>query len=134
MVVERKDGSLWMVARTAKGLMESTSTDRGQMWAEPSASGIKHPAARFHIRRLASGRLLLVKHGKSIEAHEGRSQLTAWTKSRALPTVPLVAWFSAVQILLAESAAAKSQSAHAALEEGAVSFRATDFQNEHEVA
>jgi hypothetical protein len=78
MVVERKDGSLWMLARTAKGLMESTSTDRGQTWAEPSVSGINHPAARFHVRRLASGRILLVKHGKTIEAHEGRSQLTAW--------------------------------------------------------
>ena len=78
MVVERKDGSLWMLARTAKGLMESTSTDRGQTWAEPSVSDIKHPVARFHVRRLASGRILLVKHGKTIEAHEGRSQLTAW--------------------------------------------------------
>jgi len=78
MIVERKDGSLWMLARTAKGLMQSTSTDGGRTWAEPSASAIKHPVARFHIRRLASGRLLLVKHGKAIDAHEGRSQLTAW--------------------------------------------------------
>lgn len=78
MVVERKDGSLWMLARAAKGLMESTSIDRGQTWAEPTVSDIKHPVARFHIRRLASGRILLVKHGKTIESHEGRSQLTAW--------------------------------------------------------
>jgi hypothetical protein len=27
---------------------------------------------------LASGRLLLVKHGKTIDTHAGRSQLTAW--------------------------------------------------------
>jgi len=78
MVVERKDGSMWMLARTAKGLMQSTSSDGGRMWAEPSFSDIKHPVARFHVRRLASGRLLLIKHGRTIDTHEGRSQLTAW--------------------------------------------------------
>ena len=78
MVVERKDGSLWMLARTTKGLMQSTSSDRGLTWADPSATEIKHPAARFHVRRLASGRILLVKHGATIETHQGRSQLTAW--------------------------------------------------------
>lgn len=78
MIVERKDGSLWMLARTAKGLMETTSTDGGRTWAKPQAAAIQHPVARFHVRRLASGRLLLVKHGKTIDAHEGRSQLTAW--------------------------------------------------------
>lgn len=78
MIVERQDGSLWMLARTAKGLMETTSTDGGRTWAKPQAAAIQHPVARFHVRRLASGRLLLVKHGKTIDAHEGRSQLTAW--------------------------------------------------------
>ena len=34
--------------------------------------------ARFFIRRLASGRLLLVKHGDKVDAHEGRVQLSAW--------------------------------------------------------
>lgn len=78
MIVERKDGSLWMLARTATGLMQSTSSDQGKTWDEPSHGAIKHPVARFHIRRLASGRLLLVKHGKTIDTHEGRSLLTAW--------------------------------------------------------
>jgi len=78
MVVERKDGSLWMLARTGKGLMESVSTDGGRTWAEPTASAINHPVARFHLRRLASGKILLIKHGATIETHEGRSQLTAW--------------------------------------------------------
>jgi hypothetical protein len=78
MVVERKDGSLWMLARTTKGLMQSTSNDGGRTWAEPSESEIKHLAARFHLRRVASGRILLIKHGKTIESHEGRSQLAAW--------------------------------------------------------
>jgi len=78
MIVERKDGSLWMLARTKTGIMETTSTDGGRTWSEPVPSQIKHPVARFHIRRLASGRLLLVKHGDKIDAHKGRVQLSAW--------------------------------------------------------
>jgi hypothetical protein len=79
MLVERKDGSLWMLARTGEGIMQSTSTDRGRTWAAPSKpEGIVQPVARFHVRRLASGRLLMVKHGETMTAHEGRSKLTAW--------------------------------------------------------
>ena len=78
MIVERKDGTLWMLARTAKGIMQSTSSDSGKTWSEPSFPNIKHTVARFHIRRLASGRILLIKHGKTIDTHEGRSMLTAW--------------------------------------------------------
>jgi hypothetical protein len=78
MVVERKDGSIWMLARTSKGLVETTSIDQGRTWAEPKPSAINHPVARFHLRRLASGRILLVKHGETIDAHEGRSKLTAF--------------------------------------------------------
>ena len=78
MIVERKDSSLWMLARTAKGIMETTSHDGGRTWASPVDSAIRHPVARFHIRRLASGKLLLVKHGDRIDAHEGRVQLSAW--------------------------------------------------------
>ena len=78
MIVERRDESLWMLARTGKGIMESTSTDRGKSWSTPVASAINHPVARFFIRRLASGRLVLIKHGDQIDAHEGRVQLSAW--------------------------------------------------------
>ena len=78
MIVERKNGSLWMLARTRSGIMESESVDAGRTWSQPVRSKIKHPVARFHIRRLASGRLLLVKHGATIDSHKGRSHLTAW--------------------------------------------------------
>ena len=79
MIVERKDGTLWMLARTGKGIMQSTSSDGGKTWSKPSfPEGIQHPVARFHIRRLASGRILMVKHGETMGAHEGRSKLTAW--------------------------------------------------------
>lgn len=79
MIVERKDGTLWMLARTAKRIMQTTSADGGRTWAEPTEPpGIRHPNARFHIRRLASGRILLVKHGDAIDSHQGRVMLSAW--------------------------------------------------------
>lgn len=78
MIVERKDGSLWMLARTRRGIVESTSSDGGTTWSKPVDSAIKQPVARFFIRRLKSGRLLLVKHGDRLDAHEGRVQLSAW--------------------------------------------------------
>jgi len=79
MIVERRDKSLWMLARTTKGIMQSTSTDGGRTWAEPTEpADIRQPNARFHVRRLASGKLLLVKHGDRIDAHKGRVKLSAW--------------------------------------------------------
>jgi hypothetical protein len=40
--------------------------------------GIRQPNARFHVRRLASGSLLLVKHGDALDTHMGREKLSAW--------------------------------------------------------
>jgi hypothetical protein len=79
MIVERRDGTLWMLARTRKGIMMSTSSDDGRTWAAPTEpDGIRQPAARFFVRRLVSGRLLFVKHGSAMDAHQGRVQLSAW--------------------------------------------------------
>jgi hypothetical protein len=77
MFVERKDGSLWMLARTRYGIGESTSTDGGRTWPELKPSAIPHPSARFFVRRLSSGTLLLVKHGP-LDKKTDRSQLTAF--------------------------------------------------------
>lgn len=79
MVVERNDGSLWMVVRTKYGLGESFSTDGGKTWSEGRpAETVKHidSAARFFLRRLASGNLLFVKHAPP--NNHGRSHLTAF--------------------------------------------------------
>jgi len=76
MIVERKDKSLWMLIRTNYGIGESISKDRGKTWSVPTPSLIQHPSARFFIRRLSSGNLLLVKHGL-IHKKSGRSHLTA---------------------------------------------------------
>jgi len=78
MLVELKDGRLWMLARTGGQVMQSFSSDGGRSWEAPSKPSFAHPSARFHIRRLASGRILLIKHGATIDTHQGRSLLTAW--------------------------------------------------------
>jgi hypothetical protein len=76
-IVERKDGSLWMLVRTQYGIGESTSDDRGRTWTPLVPSSIRHPTARFFIRRLSSGSLLLVKHGP-MDMRTGRSHLMAF--------------------------------------------------------
>lgn len=77
MLVERRDGSLWMLIRTKYGIGESVSADGGRTWSGAAPSAIGHATARFFIRRLASGALLLVKHGP-LATRTGRSHLTAY--------------------------------------------------------
>lgn len=76
MFIERRDGSLWLLARTNYGIGESVSPDRGATWPELAPSAIAHPSARFFITRLRSGSLLLVKHGP-LDKRIGRSHLAA---------------------------------------------------------
>ena len=87
MIVELKDGRLWLLARTSTYVMQWFSPDGGRTWSEPSMPTFKHPRARFFIRRLFSGRILLIKHGQTIDEIPGknagygggnRSHLTAW--------------------------------------------------------
>ena len=73
MVVERRDGSLWMLVRRLDGVGESFSFDGGQSWTPGEKSPIEGPGSRFFIRRLRSGRLLLVNHFR----FQGRNNLTA---------------------------------------------------------
>lgn len=76
-IIERKDGTLWMTARTENGIGESVSKDKGKTWSEPKKF-LNHVDSRFFIRRLKSGHILLVKHGKLHEETETRSHLTAF--------------------------------------------------------
>ena len=73
MIVERKDGSLWMLIRTQYGIGQSESHDGGRTWTRGRATELDGPNSRFFIRRLTSGRLLLVNH----YGFDGRSHLTA---------------------------------------------------------
>jgi predicted neuraminidase len=79
MIVERKDGSLWMLARTLDGISETTSTDQGHTWAEPKPSAtLQNCSSRFFIRRLASGKLILVKNGPINVRLPSRTNLKAY--------------------------------------------------------
>ena len=61
MIVERTDGTLWMLIRAGGGVLwESVSSDLGRTWSKGSPTSIVNPGSRFFIRRLASGRLLLI--------------------------------------------------------------------------
>ena len=62
MIVELRDRRLWMLVRTEYGIGQSFSTDQGRTWTPGEDSGLGGPNARFFIRRLASGNLLLVNH------------------------------------------------------------------------
>ncbi len=79
-IVEKRDGKLWMMARTRTGIMESFSEDKGFTWSEPAvtAANIQHPNSRFFFRRLTSGRILLVKNGKGLHENVGRNYFSAW--------------------------------------------------------
>jgi len=77
MVIEKKDGTLWMLVRTNYGIGESISKDMGKTWSKLVPSKIEHPSARFFIRKLKSGNLLLVKHGP-IDTKIQRSHLMAF--------------------------------------------------------
>ena len=76
MMVQRQDGSLWMLVRTMYGIGGTVSRDMGRTWTPVAPSGIPHAASRFFIRRLISGNLLLVKHG-AVDQKTGRTHLTA---------------------------------------------------------
>ncbi|MDR1270604.1 MAG: glycoside hydrolase, partial [Planctomycetaceae bacterium] len=77
MIVEKKDGTLWLLARTPKGLHQSFSNDQGETWNEPTPS-FKNPVTRFFITRLVSGNLLFIRHGTFEGEEKNRAKLSAW--------------------------------------------------------
>jgi predicted neuraminidase len=79
MMVELKDGRLWILARTKGQPHESFSTDGGKTWSEPKeAATVQNVNARFFLRRLKSGRILLVKNGSPAERLTKRTHMSAW--------------------------------------------------------
>jgi hypothetical protein len=81
-IVERKDGSLWAILRLKGGLRQSTSTDGGKTWTEPSAF-LNGARTRAYLGKLASGRYLMLYHdGPGKETKDGmsyrRESLTAF--------------------------------------------------------
>lgn len=83
MILERRDGTLWFLARTAVGvgvLAESFSQDGGATWSDSRLTGIADPSARFFLRRLHSGNVLLVKNDsrRQSPADRERTRMTAF--------------------------------------------------------
>lgn len=76
-IVEKKDGSFWILNRTTRGIGESFSTDGAKTWTPFQPSAIRHTSSRFFVRRLSSGALLLVKNGP-LDKDIGRAQMTAF--------------------------------------------------------
>lgn len=89
-IIELRDGRLWCLVRTNYGVGQSFSSDRGRTWTPGEDSGLGGPNSRFFIRRLQSGRLLLVNHWFTDEEKATRQrQPETW-----LPRRRLAAWLS----------------------------------------
>lgn len=85
MVLERRDGSLLMFVRTVYGIAQSESFDGGMTWSEGVDTGLGGPNSRFCLRRLHSGRVLLINHSNS---EKPRSCLTAYLSEDDGKTFP----------------------------------------------
>lgn len=77
MFIERADGVLSVYVRTFYGIGTANSYDNGFHWSDGKNSGIPGPSSRFHIRRLKSGRILLVNHLPEPNGSVRRSRLAA---------------------------------------------------------
>jgi hypothetical protein len=77
MIVERRDGSLWMLLRNTGGMAQSVSTDGGRTWSEGGIrfQGRTFANKRFFLRRLPSGAMLMVRNDSPAG---DRSHLTAF--------------------------------------------------------
>ncbi len=61
VVMELRDGRLWMLIRTNLGhFLQAFSEDNGLTWSEPTPTQIVSPSAPCHIIRLTSGRLAII--------------------------------------------------------------------------
>ena len=103
MVVQRRDGSLWMLIRMPGGrIWESDSSDGGKSWSWARPTSIVNPRARFYLRRLASGRLLLINthHANSrvtMQASLSEDDGRSWSRALMLDQRASVSYPDAVQ-------------------------------------
>ena len=77
LFIERETGTWWMTARTSAGIWQSFSKDKGYHWTKPKLYQ-PHISSRHFMKRLQSGRLLLVRHGMLDEKTTTRSHLIAF--------------------------------------------------------
>lgn len=74
MILEQSNGRLAVYIRAVYGIAVSYSYDGGKTWTPGEDSKLGGPNSRFAIRRLKSGRVLLINHYK----FSGRNNLTAF--------------------------------------------------------
>ena len=84
-LIEKNNGDWWCCVRTSYGIGESFSSDGGLTWSEGSDSKLGTICSRFAMRRLKSGKLILVTHlasfrmpGEKKCSSEGRKNLTVY--------------------------------------------------------
>lgn len=61
-VIEKNDGTLWLLSRTSRGIGQAFSRDKGKTWEDAGHSGLSGPNSRFNVTRLQNGDLLLINH------------------------------------------------------------------------
>ena len=77
-VVELNDGRLWMLSRCKRETAQSFSADGGKTW-QPQSTAFPHVNSKSVIRRLQSGNILVIRHGRDItKATPARQELTAF--------------------------------------------------------
>ncbi len=84
MVLEEDNGNLRMLVRTHYGIGEARSYDRGKTWSRGADSKLGGPSSRFFIKRLRSGRVLLINHHQFTR----RNNLTAFLSEDGGKTFP----------------------------------------------
>ena len=85
IIVERADGSLWMLLRQLEGNMkESFSYDGGATWTNSQVSHIAHPNSAIYVGKTSSGKLLMINH----KDFSGRNNLTAFLSEDGGKTWP----------------------------------------------
>ena len=79
VVTQLRNGDLltFIRSRWRMPFLESTSHDGGATWEAPRDARFAHTSSRLFLKRLASGNLLLVKHGP-IDKDVGRRELRAF--------------------------------------------------------
>jgi len=79
-LVELKDGRLRVYMRTLRGptgCWTAESADGGRTWSKAEPANFPHTSSRVFVRRLKSGKLLLVKNGP-LDGDKGRREMTAY--------------------------------------------------------
>lgn len=75
--VELQNHDWWMTARTNDGIYSSYSSDRGHTWTQP-VKYQPHVSSRHFMRKLRSGRILLIRHGLISHKTKQRLHLMAY--------------------------------------------------------